>query len=70
MVATTLNSFKCTMKKLMFKRTAGRYNNTFNGKSYVNHTRIILVLSPLNHQLYTHRIQLVANDVACQHEYS
>ncbi|KAK2145369.1 hypothetical protein LSH36_683g03022, partial [Paralvinella palmiformis] len=69
-VATTLNSFKCTVKKLMFKSTAGRYNNRFNGNSSVNLMPIRVGLSALKHQLYTRGIALVTNYVTSQHEYS
>jgi len=66
--ATTLNSFKCTLKKLIFKNTAGRYNNRFKGKSSVNHTRIRPGLSALKYQLYTHRIVATLTCQLCNNE--
>ena len=48
--ATTPNSFKCAVKKLMFKNTAGRYYNRLIRKSSIDLRRIRLGLSTLKHQ--------------------
>jgi hypothetical protein len=66
--ATSLDSFKRTLKKSMFKNTTGRFYNKSKGKASVNHTRIRLGLSALKHQLYTYGIVAIPTCTLCNND--